>query len=276
MAFDTMAEGATTLAAASFATGFADNAEILIPLTGQTITGGLDHSALGEGVNRLVVKGTGFIGPTDASDWLKVDVDYVTGPETLGAWTSALSTRPYAANFMTGGIWRYAATGDNNLCNHFFGNTSASQILLGGTFSTVDWNRGTLSVNTSTTLTTLNQRGGTVITELKTGSLTTYNIYSGVANLKRAATTINIYGGTVNYYVTSGTTTTVNHFGPTGVFNHQCGAITTYNGQMGKYDGSKMTRASAITTFNLTSMFDFIGSDLLTTTRVGLDPLVEV
>lgn len=275
MAYAYLNAGATSFAAANWsdATGFADNAQLVVKLTGQTVSTAIDQSALSTGINRLIVPdgSTGQIG-TDVAGPLKVDID-----DSTGEWSTANATRSYAAVFATSGSFYFQAGGGSAVWSNTIIDTGATVYLVGGTFTTLRHSRGTLAVNSSTTLGTIHIWGpATAIISLKTSSLTTLNQY-GASNVvcERAGTTLNIYGGTHRYNCTSGTTTTVNLYG--GEFIHQAGDITTLNAFAGSYR-AQLARAATITTANRESACAFNGNDpLLTiTTPVGFSPKIDL
>lgn len=220
-----------SLAAANWsdATGFADNAALEIRDGQQTISAGLDQSALTEGVSTIDV-GPGFSGNIGGpSGSLKCDVDGSGTPQFR-----------YAA---AGGSLYYEAKGDNNLCVRFVNSSSARAYLTGGTFTTLELNSGYTEVSDSVTLSsqTVNLTGGTLKCDAVIGTL---NQWGGNAILTKAPTTWIQWGGTGVHDSASGNITTFSQ-GPNGHLDHRGGNIATFT-IAGSFTLANATRAGTL------------------------------
>jgi hypothetical protein len=274
MAYAYLTAGQTTFASTAWSDtiGFATNAQLAAYLTGQTISAGLDQSAVGTGINRIVFLdgSTGTVGTAAAP--LKVDVD-----DSTGEWSTANPTRAYGAIFATAGEYHIEADGGSNVWSNLFIDTNAAVYLEGGEFTTVRLSRGPLAVDTNTKLVTVHMWGPASATvELKTSSLTTWYQYGGNTVMGRAASTaIWLYGGTMRYNCTSGTTAAVHILG--GEFIHEGGDLTLVNATAGSYR-AKLQRESTIATLNRELSCKFDGNDplLVITTGVGFNPKIDL
>lgn len=184
MAIAYLAEGSTTLAAAAWsdATGFANDATLVIERGGQTITTALDQSALGTGINYLQVRRTftGNIGSSAAGP-LKVDADAGSDPNIV-----------YAA---AAGSFYLQAGGGSALVSRMECNTGGQLRLVGGTFTNVDMLRGAMSANGSTVITNLFVTGGEATIEDNATAITNLEIFGGTVTLRRGATNVTMRGG---------------------------------------------------------------------------------
>lgn len=252
MAIAYLNEGAVSLAAANWsdATGFANNATLVIASGSQTITTALDQSGLSGGIDTLDIgpQFTGRIGSPSTGP-LKVDADE-------GGSTHRIT---YNAG---GGVLYLQAAGDNNLISNFWKSSPGAAYLMGGTFTNVILGEGPLSVNGSTTVDNAYLKGGNSTFEAGTG-FKVLNVYSGTHLIKRnfiasgsgGSETLNIYGGTVVLdTTTTGNLTTVNVFKDGTLRLLSSDAIATLNLE-GYADFSQAKVAITISTANLGPLY---------------------
>jgi hypothetical protein len=192
-------DGATSFAAANWsdATGFADNADLTVGGGSQTISAGLDQSALTEGINRLTISGafTGTIG--SASSPLIVDVDGGTSPGS-----------PVLRYFASGGRLHCNAGGDNALCVQLL-HAGAGEVLTygSGTITTLRQSLGSVLVNGGTVVTNAELYGGSGTFGYNATGFTSCIVTGGSWTFNRGGT-FDIRGGNVLIDLSSGGTLT--------------------------------------------------------------------
>lgn len=193
MAYAYLTTGATDITGASWsdATGFANSATLGIETGSQTIVSSLNQSALGTGLNYLLV-GPGFSGNigSPAAGSLVVDVDAGSDPHVT-----------YAAS---GGNFYLTAGGGNTLITRVECNSAGNLYLTGGTFTNLDVVRGTCNVNASTVVTNAYLVGGNSTIEYNATALTTLTVSGGSHTLKRTANTVIMNGGDLRVDIDSG------------------------------------------------------------------------
>lgn len=250
----TLNEGAVSLAAANWsdATGGQEDAILSIPSGSQSITGGLDMSAVTNGMDRFDVlpQFTGRIGSPSA------------GPLKLRLSDGVTNRFNYNAG---GGVLylQAAGTGANTISN-FWKSSPGAAYLMGGTFTDLILGEGPLSVNGSTVVDNAYLKGGNSTFEAGTG-FKILNVYSGTHYIKRnfiasgsgGSETLNIFGGTVIL----DTTTT--------------GNLSTVNVYR---DGTlRLLSSDGIATLNLEGFADFSQAKVgITIATANLGPLYKI
>lgn len=239
MALAYLTAGSTTVAAAGWsdATGFADNATLIVDQGSQTVTDGLTSgSALTSGINYFHGRAgfTGTIGSAGAPLTTKFD-NYTTLPNV---------------------IWRKGTLylTCSNTCNkvRVHGGTV---VIVSGTVTTLEVTGGKVELLAAATVTTLVQTGGWVQdVAASSNTTTTATIYAGRYDSDRTITTLTNVAGTVTYGYTTGATT-VNQYG--GRIEWKTGGITTLNLYGGLFDARNAERDLTITTANLYPLADF-------------------
>jgi len=251
MAFEYLASGATSLAAAFWlladgtaGSGPAANATLIIPDGVQAITTAVDQSAAGGmrsfEVNRLF---TGTIGSLGTPAKL-----YLTD-STAAEKTSANSESFIRYDAGGGAFYISCSTvsGTSSIDN-FFQNSVGAVYFVTGLCVFYHLTNGPLTVKANGTLTNFDAWGGSSTIDSGGTNLTNMTIFGGNHIVNRAVTgTLTIYGGsvTLNYEGTTATGT-VNLRG--GTFDHRAGDVTTMNHDAGLHDYSNMRRKSTITT----------------------------
>lgn len=223
MAFATLADNSTDLAAANFsdATGFADSATLGIVRNGSLIDTNLDAgAALSTGINYLhLYPGfTGSLGSADGSLETKFNSGYTTLPnfqmQNGAAWVTCTNACPVLRIY--GGELH----------------------LTGGTVTELELLGGRVILSAGVTVTTLNQYGGRIEdVATSANAITTANIRGGQASLLRTVTTLNMEGQRnpiVSLEHATGPTTVTQRAGRLTMFK---GSIATYNGIDGRLDG---------------------------------------
>lgn len=234
MALAYLTEGSATLAAAAWsdATGFADNATLIVDAGSQIITTSLNAgSGLATGISYIHFrKGfTGQVGSAGTSLETKF-ANYTTLPNVIVS---------------SGSLWLTCT----NTCNkvRVLGGTVT---ILSGTVTDLEIVSGTVNASASATITNLAMAGG-FFRDLATGSnaMTLASIYGGTASFMRPVTTITMSeaaGSSVGAPTTFVTydhatgPTTVNERG--GTFNLIEGSVATLNLYAGRFDASRAAR----------------------------------
>lgn len=249
MAIAYLNEGATSDAAANWsdATGFANAATLVINTdTAQTISGGLDHSALGTGIASLDIRWP-FRGSYGSE---------AAGPMITDCDGGSPNTINYDAR---AGKFFIKAGGGSTLITNFNHTSPGAVFAQGGIFTTFGQQRGSLVANGATTLTTFGITGGNALLDtLSTGAASTLiemlrasggGDGGAVLRLKRDTTTLTIDVGSCTKEGGTGTTTTVNLRG--GYLEWWVGTITTLNYYGGELNLANVSRDVTVTTFNV-------------------------
>lgn len=166
-------------------------------------------------------------------------------------------------NAASGGIVNYqaaniagagAAPTTANLCSLYIHSGSGASNILGGTVTEIQQGQGTVNVNASTVVTTVNHSGGTATYEANGTAITTLTISGGVVVLRRGVTTLVNHGGFVIYDNLIACTTYTG--GPTSSADWRGGNITTAN-IMGNFTVQNLTRATTFTTAKVWASANF-------------------
>lgn len=225
--------GGNSLAAASFddATGFADDATLIIESGQQAITADLDSGAgLTNGISYLDIRRgyTGQIGGAGASMETKFRSTYTANPQIV----------------LDGATLYLTCT---NTCNWIL-LLSGKLVLVAGTAALVEQAGGELVVAAGATITTLDQAGGEYIDLATSSNAITTGHVAGVAHFRRTVTTANVHeGSSAKFDYTTGPTA-VNMYG--GRAQLLRGGATTVNGRRGVLDTRAATRDQTIGTLN--------------------------
>lgn len=241
--------GATDVAPANWsdATGIVEDATNIIDAQGgtsQAIITSVDRSAIA-GVDTFSIQATfsGSVGTQ--SNPLKM------GCKTKFQNAASGGTVNYqAANIAGAG----AAPTTANLCSLYVHSGPGTSNILGGTVTEIQQGQGTVNVNASTVVTTVNHSGGTATYEYNATAITTLTISSGVVILRRGVTTIVNHGGFVIYDNLIACTTYTG--GPTSSADWRGGNITT-NNVMGNFTVQNLTRATTFTTTKVWASANF-------------------
>ena len=241
--------GATDVAPANWsdATGIVEDATCIIDAQGgtaQAITLSVDRSAIA-GVDTFSIQAlfSGTVG-TQGSP-LKM------GCKTKFTNSAAGGVLNYqAANIAGAG----AAPTTANLCSLFVQAGPGQANLLGGTVTEIQQGQGTLYVNQSTVVTTVNHSGGTATYDSNATPITTLTIAGGMVILKRGVTTIVNHGGWIIYDNLIACTTFTG--GPNSNTDWRGGTITTAN-ILGTFTVQNMTRATTFTTTKVWASANF-------------------
>lgn len=215
----TLNEGATSLAAANWsdATGFADNATLEINKSfgnGAPVTTSVDQSGLVSGIDSLDIRkgASGILGSGGSP--LKVDADTAS--------TDGISNHGAVTLYLEAG-------GNNTTIENFDCGRGSRNYLVGGTFTTVTVQGGTLDANESTVITNFDAYGGSGEIAYNSTKITTCRIMRGNWVIRRACTTLIIGENARVVYepdtAASHTSTTVQNFG--GTLDWRDGAIPT-------------------------------------------------
>lgn len=218
MALAYLTEGSATLAAAAWsdATGFADNATLIVDAGTQTVTTALNAgSALSTGISYIHFrKGfTGQVGSAGTSLETKF-ANYTTLPNVL---------------LSSGSVWLTCT----NTCNKILvlgGNLT----ILSGTVSALEIVAGNVLVSASATVTALEMTGGNY-RDLATSSnaITTASIFGGTASFLRTTTTLNISDAVgANVRAPAAFVRSDHATGPTTI-NQRSGRLTLIQGSVG-------------------------------------------
>lgn len=234
MALAYLTEGSATLAAAAWsdATGFADNATLIVDAGSQIITTSLNAgSGLATGISYIHFrKGfTGQVGSAGTSLGTKF-ANYTTLPNVIVS---------------SGSLWLTCT----NTCNkvRVLGGTVT---ILSGTVTDLEIVSGTVNASASATITNLAMAGG-FFRDLATGSnaMTLASIYGGTASFMRPVTTITMSEAAGSSVGAPTTLVTYDHAtGPTtvnergGTFNLIEGSVATLNLYAGRFDASRAAR----------------------------------
>lgn len=240
MAIAYLNEGAVSLAAANWsdATGFAEDATLVIPSGSQTITTDLDQSAVTNGIDTLEIL-PGFTGRIGGSGY---------GSLKLRATNGVTNRVVYNAG--GGSLYLQAAGSGGNTITDFWMSSLGSCYLTGGTFTGTVLGQGSLSVDATTVLTNATFNGGSAVVQAGTAA-TTINVSGGSHVWKRGLTTLNVYGdGRITIDASGTALTTLNVLSPRAeVVLLSSGTITTVN-NWGRVIADKLARIVAITTYN--------------------------
>lgn len=221
----------------SDATGIVEDATCIIDAQGgtaQAITLDVNRSAIA-GVDTFSIQAT-FSGSVGTQN----------SPLMMGCKTKF-------TNSASGGVLNYqaaniagagAAPTTANLCSLFVQAGSGTANILGGTFTEIQQASGTVNVNQSTVVTTVNHSGGTATYESNGTPITTLTIAGGMVILKRGVTTIVNHGGWIIYDNLIACTTFTG--GPNSNTDWRGGAITTAN-ILGGFTVQNLTRATTFT-----------------------------
>lgn len=234
MALAYLNDGSKTLAAAAWsdATGFADNATLIVDRGTQLIDTALNSgSGLSTGISYIHFRKwfTGTVGSSGTTLETKF-ANYTTLPNVI----------------FSAGVLYLTCT---NTCNKMrvFGGTV---YLISGTVTDLEIIGGTVKVSASATVTNTVMAGG-VYEDIAEGSntMTALTIYGGSAMVRRPATTISVsdavgagIGAPASNLIYNYSTgpTTVNQRG--GSIVHMNGNIGTYNGYGGSFDATRAIR----------------------------------
>jgi len=255
-------EGAVSLAAANWddATGFAEDATLVIASGSQTITTSLDQSAVTNGIDTLDIL-PGFTGRIGGSGY---------GSLKLRA-TSGLTNR-VVYNAGGGSLYLQAAGSGSNTITTFWMSSLGSCYLTGGTFSDTVLGQGSLSVDSTTVLTDANFNGGSAIVQSGTAA-TSITVSGGAHVLKRGSATISVYGrGRLTIDCGTAAITTLNILNPEAeVTLLSSGTISTVN-NWGRLIADKVARTIALTAYKAGPAAVILDSPTYitrTTTRLG-------
>lgn len=230
-------QGATSFAAANWsdATGFANDATLIVANPGGPITAGLDQRA--------------------------TNIDYL---DVLSAWNADIGSQVEPLRFEadnTGtGRFRYRPSGGRcwveaidasaaSVIDRLDVGGSGQLYLVGGTFTTTTQDGGNIDAGAAICV-TLYAFGGTSRWRSVATAITTAIVTAGVHTLERVGTTVTVTGGTVNLDVTGTGITTLNIYG--GTVNILNGNIPTVNGFGGTINCTNARRPIALgaTAFN--------------------------
>lgn len=285
MAVEYLAEGATTFAAASWATvagvggsGVVDNAELVCPTGGASVTAGLTYATLAapnEGISYLKIaeRFSGNIG-TAAVPFL-VDVDKVDTE-----WSSAAATSSRIEHYGPGTLY-ITAGGPNTKVSNLFQFGVGRTVMISGTFAYTQIKNGTLQVEEAATLTKADLFGGSATIVKKSSQSTTINVHGGSHTLQRPCTTINVYGGTLNVNVFyAQQASTINIYGGTvNLIGHGSTAITAITQYGGFLDLTSLRVDTTITTLtryaNAKISAKPMGASITVTNDVRKDPTIQ-
>ncbi len=241
MAIAYLNEGSTSDAAGNWsdAVGYANAATLVVNTdTAQTISAGLDYSALGTGIASLDIRWPfrGSYG-SEANGPLIVDAD--------GGSPNTINYDARAGKFFI------KAGGGSTLITTFNHTSPGAVYAMGGIFTTFGQQRGTFNANGATTLTEYGIWGGSALLDtLSSGAAsTTINAWAGSLVTKRNMTTLNIWNASVVKSDNTSGATTVNMYG--GYCEWWLGTITTFNYYGGEINFANITRDTTITTLNV-------------------------
>ncbi len=225
--------GGTSFAAASWsdATGFADDATLIVESGQQTISAGLDNSGLTNGISYLHVR-SGFTG----------EIGSASSP-LLTKFRSTYTTKP---NLILEGGTMYLTM--SNTCNQILV-LGGRLILVSGTVTLLEVRSGYLVRGGTVTATTADVQGGDFQDGAENSTtIGTLHVGTATAIVRGVVTTANTYeGGNLTLDHASGITTG-NLYG--GRMNLLRGGATTINGRRGLLDVRKATRDQTIGTLN--------------------------
>jgi hypothetical protein len=262
MATEYLNEGAVTFAAAGWdGSGIADSNDYIVNIPFGPITAGLDQSGLTTGIESM-----SFMPGSSG----------IVGGGALGAFIVDADASPdaYVSNrgFVTLNI---TAGGGSATINNYDCGINSVNNLMGGAFTTITQDGGTLSANASTTFTTYYQMGGASTVEYNASGGTDINITGGTMILKRMPSTLTIGEGAKVIFdpdtAESFTSTTLTLLGGTIVW--KAGAIPTVNANGGMVDFSdnKAPFTPGATAFNVsgTKIIEHPAVDLSNIANVG-------
>jgi hypothetical protein len=255
MAIEYLTDGATTFAAGSWRTiadvagsGFTNDAELIVPGGGASISAGLDQSASTSTGIRYLILAESYSGNVgDASSPLITEASDGSSAE----WRSD-NTEGRVEHNGTGTLF---IKGDTNGINNLMQDGPGRTLLTDGTAAYVRVQRGIFQTTGAATVTNVSVMGGTanIVAKAPTNSAgTALNVHGGSVTIARPFTTINVYGGTltINVYSAGAATTTINQYGGTVVLlAHGNNVITTYNHFGGTFDPSRLRVDTTITTY---------------------------
>lgn len=258
MALAYLTAGSTTVASAGWsdATGFADNATLIIDQGSQTVTDGLTSgSGLTTGINYLHGrKGfTGIVGSAGAPLTTKFDGTYTTLPNII--WTS--------------GVLYLTCT---NACPKLRVH-GGTVVVVSGTVTSLEVTGGQVDLLAAVDVDASEISGG-YVRDVAASSNTTNTcvVYDGAYDSDRIITTLTNVNGRVSYGYTTGATT-VNQYG--GRIDWKTGSITTLNQYGGIFDARRAERDLTISTANLypTANFQTKASGATVTVTSQVDKL---
>lgn len=247
---DTFASTSWLLAdgtAASPTAGFKNQAELVVPGGGTSITGGLDWSALTTGITYLKIaeRFSGNIGSGSAP--LKVDADY-TATQYTSAATSSSRIEHYGAGTL------YLQGGGSGVITNLFQYGVGRSVLQGSTTATyATITNGLLTIENAATLTNGYLLGGSATIGTNTSSAgTLLSVVAGSHQCARPYTTINLYGGSLILNCKqAGAASSINVFGGNLVLlAHGNTAITSITQWGGMVDISQLRVDTTVTTWN--------------------------
>lgn len=243
MAITYLNQGATSLAAGNWsdATGFADNATLIINRPFGPITGGasgLDQSAVTDGATYLEIVGSAEGQLGDASNPLRADFNDGSSPHLL-----------YAPK---GGVLYYYPGGNETTCTEFEASGNGTyHILGGGTVTTLRHSTGIGDVASTVIVTNAEFWGSAQATiEYNATGFTDYKQHGGNVIAKRVGTTMDIMGGNLVLDASAGAITTINLRGGN-LTLLRSGTITTFNHFGGRVNLRDVQIAITITNCNV-------------------------
>lgn len=179
----TLNKNANSLAAANWsdATGFADNAELVIADGTVDIDTALDQSGLTAGISYLIIRASYRANVGSAGTPLECDVDGTDPTDTFAA--------PTLAMFAPTSLY-YQASGGNNVCDNLVQAGSGRVFLEGGTITNLRQASGRVDVNASTVVTNANITGGRCEFAYNATNFTDLTVRGGNVITKRGGTMI--------------------------------------------------------------------------------------
>lgn len=233
--------------AAAGTRGFKDNAELVIPGGGTSVTASVDWTTLSPsntGITFLKIaeRFSGNVGTASAP--LKVDAD-----ATATQYTSAATSSSRIEHYGPGTL--FYAGGTSGVCSNLFQMGSGRTVVQGSTTVTyLTVANGNCTIEDAATATNAYLLGGSCTLGTKTSAATLVNVVSGSHSLLRPATTVNVYGGNLAINVSNaGAATTVNIYGGNVVlYAHGNTAITAVTQYGGYLDVSQLRFDTTITT----------------------------
>jgi hypothetical protein len=228
-------------------TGFQNDAELIIPGGGNSISAGLDQSASTTTGIRYLVLAESFSGNVgDGTSPLITEATDGSAAE----WRSD-NTEGRIEHNGTGTLY---VKGDTNGISNLMQNGNGRTVLTDGTASYVRVLRGLFSCAGAATITNLSVLGGTttIVAKSPTNSAgTNLYVFGGSVTVSRPFTNIYVYGGnlTINTYNAGGASTVYQYGGTVSLVAHGNNAITAYYHEAGTLDATRLRVASTITTY---------------------------
>lgn len=261
MAIEYLNDGATSLAAANWATitggggsGYANGATLVIPGGGNNITAALDQSASATtGITYLIIAAgySGSIGTASSPHIVEVS------DGSIAEWRSD-NTEGRIEHNGTGVLYVQGSdTGIDNLMQNGAGQT----ILISGTATYARVQSGRFQAEAASVVTNAAVLGGSVLFATKTTAGTLLNVWGGSVTTRRPWTTLNVYGGTVIvdvYNAAAGSTINI-HGGRVVLNGHGNTAITAVNHYAGEFDCRSVRVKTVITAYTRQKFASFPG-----------------